>query len=313
VPQPGRYLKFNGTIWDNANDEDGPFSESSGAVYYSGAKDVGIGINVPSRKLTIADGAATCYLNIQNSSTGYTSSDGLTLGMSGVDGILTTLENGKLHLGCNSAIKMTISPGGNVGIGTTVPSYNLDITGELNLNKGISNGIALRCNGEEALWYNGTYFSWGYGGNYNYFGDKIFIGAVATNPGSNLLVVNGPAAKPGGGSWSTWSDSRLKDIHGRYTRGLNEIASLEPISYSYKQGNSANLPADQEYVGLVAQDVRKVFPEAVSRGDDGYLQLDMNPVNIALINAVRELKAENDQLKSRLERLEQLISAEAKR
>jgi hypothetical protein len=211
---------------------------------------------------------------------------------------------------------------GNMGIGTSSPAYQLDITGQVNLNKGISSGPALRCNGAEALWYNGIYFSWGYGTNdtYNYFARKVGIGTNA-DPGANLLVVNGAAAKPGGGSWSTWSDERLKDIYGTYAKGLNEITELRPVNFSYRKGNPVNLPDDRIYTGLVAQEVQKVFPEAVTEGGDGYLQLDIHPVNIALINAVKELndeinsleyendrlKSENEQINARLSRLEKLL------
>lgn len=45
------------------------------------------------------------------------------------------------------------------------------------------------------------------------------IGIGTTFPGY-MLEVAGDTAKPGGGSWSSASDSRLKDIHGEYTRGI---------------------------------------------------------------------------------------------
>jgi len=201
---------------------------------------------------------------------------------------------------------------GNVGIGTISPAYKMDIAGPLNLNKGLT-GAAIRCNGAEALWFDGTYFSWGWGGTYNFFGDKVFIGPAPADPGTNHLVVNGTAAKPGGGSWATWSDLRLKNIHGLYKKGLKEIVNLQPILFSYKNGNNANLPADIDYAGLVAQEVRELFPEAVSKGADGYLQLDIHPVNMALINAVKELKAENNELKARLEAVENLLRSEFKK
>jgi len=200
-----------------------------------------------------------------------------------------------------------------VGIGTSNPAYTLDVAGGVNLIKGLS-GAALLCNGAQAIWYNGTYFSWGYEGQWNYLANKVYIGSAATDPGTNMLVVNGTAAKPGGGSWATWSDSRIKDIHGNYLKGLKEIIALRPVSFSYRKDNSLKLPDDQEYAGLVAQDVQNIFPEAISEGTDGYLQLDNNSINIALINAIRELKAENDRLKSetenissRLEKLEAKI------
>ena len=64
---------------------------------------------------------------------------------------------------------------GNLGIGTTTPAYKLDVGGTLNLNKGIASGVAMRVNSDEAIWFNGTYFSWGYGGTYNFFGNKLKI------------------------------------------------------------------------------------------------------------------------------------------
>ncbi len=74
----------------------------------------------------------------------------------------------------------------NVGIGTSSPAYSLDINGTANLNKNISSGPALLVHGDEAIWYNGSYFSWGYGGTANYFADNVGIGTAF--PAANLHV-----------------------------------------------------------------------------------------------------------------------------
>ncbi|MFO7933179.1 MAG: tail fiber domain-containing protein [Bacteroidales bacterium] len=198
---------------------------------------------------------------------------------------------------------MTVLKNGNVGIGPDNPVYKLDLLGEFNIQSEDPGDKAIFVNSTEALWYDGTYFSWGYGADYNYFARDVTIGTNA-DPGTHLLVVNGTAAKPGGGTWATWSDLRLKEIHENYAKGLKEIAALSPVTFSYKEDNLLMLPDDQEYVGLVAQDVQEIFPVAVSEGKDGYLQLDLHPVNIALINAVRELKRQNDELRKRIEALE---------
>jgi hypothetical protein len=124
---------------------------------------------------------------------------------------------------------------------------------------------------------------------------RVGIGKI--DPGY-LLEVNGSAGKPGGGSWSNSSDERLKDITGNYDAGLNEIVALRPVTFYYKEGNPRSLPNDDEYVGFIAQEVQEIFPEAVSEGSDGYLDFNMHPVNVALVNAVKELKAKDDALES---------------
>jgi len=133
---------------------------------------------------------------------------------------------------------------------------------------------------------------------------RVGIGTI--NPGS-LLEVNGAAAKPGGGSWSSSSDERLKDITANYDRGLKEVLELKPITFFYKRGNSRGLPTDEEYVGFIAQEVQEVFPEAVSEGPDGYLDFNMHPVNVAVVNAIKELKAENEALRAENETLKKDI------
>jgi hypothetical protein len=266
-------------------------------------KKLGLGVYSPRDPLELMNGSAT-YARFFHTSSGMDYSDGLLIGIMQSDNrsYLWNYENGPIYFGTNNTSAMAILANGNVGIGSSSPGYKLDVEGAANLNKDITSGQALLVNGAEALWYNSTYFSWGYGSTYNYFARGVCIGTT-TNPGTNLLVVNGAAAKPGGGSWATWSDIRLKNLHGNYEKGLNEIAALQPVKFTYREGNPCNLPSDQDYVGFVAQEVQKVFPEAVSAGKDGYLNFDMHPVNVALVNSVKELKAENDKLRAENERL----------
>jgi len=131
-------------------------------------------------------------IHIYNDDTGSTNFDGLKVGY-GSYGYLWNYENSDLIFGTNSLERLTIKANGNIGMGTSMPNYKLDIAGNLNLNRGISSGPALTVYGDEAIWYNDTYFSWGYGGTWNYFRNKIFIGSVAADPGANMLVVNGAA------------------------------------------------------------------------------------------------------------------------
>ncbi|MBF0286859.1 MAG: tail fiber domain-containing protein [SAR324 cluster bacterium] len=122
------------------------------------------------------------------------------------------------------------------------------------------------------------------------------IGIGTTSPSYKIHVV-GTAGLSTGTAWTNASDRRLKDVTGQYKRGLKEIIKLQPITFNYKKNNPRGLPNDYELTGFVAQEVQKVFPEAVSEGEDGYLDFNIHSINIAMVNAIKELNAENDTMK----------------
>jgi hypothetical protein len=138
------------------------------------------------------------------------------------------------------------------------------------------------------------------------------VGIGTTSPGFYKLAVNGSAAKPGGGSWSNFSDVRLKKLYGSYERGLSEVDKLSPVRYSYREDNELGLPSEKEYVGVISQEVEAVIPEAVDKNENGYLMINNDPIIWAMVNALKELKAENETLKQRLETLERTMQQLAK-
>ena len=59
-------------------------------------------------------------------------------------------------------------------------------------------------------------------------------------------------------------------------------------------------------VGVIAQELEAVFPELVfTSGGEGYKTVAYYQLTAVLIEAVKELNAENDELRARLEALEQ--------
>jgi len=59
------------------------------------------------------------------------------------------------------------------------------------------------------------------------------------------------------------------------------------------------------HIGFSAQDVQEVIPEAVEEDENGYLLIvDNDPILWTMLNAIKELKAQNDELRSRVEALE---------
>ena len=80
------------------------------------------------------------------------------------------------------------------------------------------------------------------------------------------------------------SDRRLKNVGKSFVGGLKELKKLPLYHFSYK---SDELKTPR--VGIMAQDLQKVFPDAVSIGVDGFLQIRHEDLFYALVNAVKEL------------------------
>ena len=81
-----------------------------------------------------------------------------------------------------------------------------------------------------------------------------------------------------------FSDRRLKNVGEKYTAGLEELKKLDFYHYTFK-ADKDNTPL----VGVMAQDLQKVFPDAVTKGEDGYLRIRLEDMFYAVINAVKEL------------------------
>ena len=99
--------------------------------------------------------------------------------------------------------------------------------------------------------------------------------------------------------WILSSDRRLKNVGKAFTGGLAELKKLDLFHFTYKKDKS-NTP----HVGIMAQDLQKVFPDAVVKGDDGFLRIRMEDMFYALVNAVKELAGMFDKQDERIVQLE---------
>jgi hypothetical protein len=220
--------------------------------------------------------------------------------------------------GTNSANAVTVLKNGNVGLGTANPERILHLVGansRVFIEASSSNPeVNFKNSGDPttSIW---SIYKNGSTGDLQFYqnGNRLTIqkntgnvGIGTTSPGY-LLEVNGTAGKPGGGSWSNSSDIRLKDIKGDYLKGLEAINQLRPIRFRYKEDNPRGLSSDIDEIGFVAQEVKKSFPEAVSEGEDGYLDFNMHSINVAMVNAVKELSSQNVELKNKIKNQEARI------
>jgi hypothetical protein len=109
------------------------------------------------------------------------------------------------------------------------------------------------------------------------------------------------------GAAGALSDRRhKKNIH-PLTIGLETIQQLRPVSYEWITPLDSGMEGSQ--IGLIAQEVEDILPEAVLTMDDeaqtkGIQYDELIPV---LINAIQQLDASNKELQSRLESAEKRI------
>lgn len=80
------------------------------------------------------------------------------------------------------------------------------------------------------------------------------------------------------------SDIRLKNVGEPFTAGLNELEKLNFYHFTFKKDKD-QVPQ----VGVMAQDLQKVFPQAVSKDDGGWLTIRWDEMFYAAINAIKEL------------------------
>lgn len=90
------------------------------------------------------------------------------------------------------------------------------------------------------------------------------------------------------------SDKRKKTC---ITKMSTDLSSLSAYRYKFKEPSEVDKGF---HVGLIAQEVEKVLPEAVSKDDKGFLTLDYNAVVAVLVDEVNQLKSEIKQLKAKL-------------
>lgn len=127
--------------------------------------------------------------------------------------------------------------------------------------------------------------------------DTIHLVAANTDVTGTLQLSKSPVIS---------SDRRLKFVDKEFTSGLDKIRQIKPFNYTFKKDETKT-----PRVGVIAQDLMKIFPNAVTKGADGFFSIRMEDMFYAVINAVKELDSrvsrlekENKELRARLEKLE---------
>jgi hypothetical protein len=211
---------------------------------------------------------------------------------------------------------------GKVGIGTTTPGYLLDVAGQIRLRGDPSAPAGLW------LYQTGTLNKdLAFIGMIDKYAGLIVPGyiiptglmmdistanvGIGSAPNANKLYVNGNIVATGTITPAP-SDMQFKTNVTPLTDVLNKIESIHGVRFQWNElfEKIVGHPSSGDEIGLVAQDVEKVFPELVHTWhDDGYKAIDYDRFTAVLVEAVKELKAKNEALEQRIEALEKSYGA----
>jgi hypothetical protein len=132
------------------------------------------------------------------------------------------------------------------------------------------------------------------------------VGVGTSTPIDRLHVHNGNIRTNGcviGTNIVCPSDARLKEDIQTLDHALDRVGQLRGVKYKWTAAanQKANLPGGQQ-IGLIAQEVREVVPQAVIEQSDGYLAVDYARLVPLLIEGMKEQQRQIDDLRARLNR-----------
>ena len=128
-----------------------------------------------------------------------------------------------------------------------------------------------------------TYIGGGYGST------GITLQSDGTGSFNGNLIVDGSITA--GGNVTAYSDAKLKENLEVIPNALEKVSTLTGYTFD-------RIDTGESQTGLLAQDVLKILPEAVGHAEDGTLTLAYGNLVGLLVEAIKELKEEIEELKN---------------
>ena len=196
--------------------------------------------------------------------------------------------------------KMMIDTSGNVGIGTGLPGRELTVEGAGNVyikiqSRTDNDSTALELQNTQHLWTianddtNNDALEFRSGG----VGTPMVIekgGNVGINDVTPSYKLDVDGTIRATGDVIAYSDVRVKENIKTIDNSLEKVSKLRGVEFN-KIGD------DVKSIGVVAQEIEKVIPEVVKEDDKGMKSVAYGNISGLLIEAIKELKAEIEELK----------------
>lgn len=132
--------------------------------------------------------------------------------------------------------------------------------------------------------------------------DSAKVGIGTNAPAEALHVVGNIGLT---GEVLVITDTKLKTNIRSIDNAVEIVRNMNGVRYNYKYNEYPEMKlSEKNQIGLLAQDVEKVLPELVHEDAEGIKYVAYTKLTAVLIEAVKELKTENEELKKRIEALE---------
>ena len=294
------------------------FSNANTKATIQAAK-VGIGTADPGYKLEVNEGNGIFVgdggvpVLLADSSTGiFKIGDTDELG----DGVYATnTSTSSFDIYSTGSLRFRMDSSGNVGIGGNSPSYLLDVrdgttSGAIARFTAINPHVIIESStaGAAVLHFkpnttgtkSGQFkVTAGNGYNFRWSNDAAGTGEVSymtldtSTTGGGDLTVKGDVI-----AYGAPSDRKYKENIKPIESALDKAMQLQGVTFDWK--DSESILDIKEDIGFIAQDVEKVLPELVRDSGKGNLSLRYQGITPILLEAIKELKAEIDLLKSKM-------------
>jgi hypothetical protein len=151
------------------------------------------------------------------------------------------------------------------------------------------NGQSLLYNSTSSKWVNGTPAGFS-SASFATTGSNTFIG--------NQIITGSISATSDVTAFST-SDKQLKDNITLIPNSLEKITKIGGYTFDWNDKQDIYEVGSHD-IGVIAQEIEEILPEVVTTRDNGYKAVKYEKIVPLLIEAIKELKAEVDDLKSRI-------------
>jgi polyhydroxyalkanoate synthesis regulator phasin len=90
---------------------------------------------------------------------------------------------------------------------------------------------------------------------------------------------------------------------------IDKVTLLQGVTFKWRKDEFPEMNFDESaQIGLVAQDVEKIFPELVKTDDKGYKAVAYDKLSVILLEGMKDQQKEIKSQQEQIDRLEKMIS-----